>query len=46
MYLFNKHTEIHYGTAMPYIGQRPKHDSMSIEEGTVSTMLEIAVLTA
>lgn len=30
---------------MPNIGQRPKHDSMSIEEATVSTMREMAVLT-
>jgi hypothetical protein len=45
MHLFNKPTELCHGTAMPYIDQRPKHDCMSIEEATVSTMREMAVLT-
>jgi hypothetical protein len=30
---------------MPYIDQRPKHDRMSIEEASLSTMREIVVLT-
>jgi len=45
MYLFNKHTELSNGIAMLYIDQRSKYHSMSIEEATVSTMREIAVLT-
>jgi hypothetical protein len=45
MYLFSKPTELCHGTAMAYIDQCPKHDSMSIEEATLSTMREIAVLT-
>ncbi len=45
MYLFNKPIELRHGTAMPYIDQRPKHNSMSIEKATVSTIQEIAVLT-
>jgi hypothetical protein len=45
MHLFNKPTELCHGTAMLYIDQRPKHDRMSIEEATLSTMREIAGLT-